>query len=816
MADPLHSVVPTPESNLDGNESLNYIARSALRIMRRTERSLSPWTQRIWQASPSNRAAQTTPVAESSADHLSNTPFRSARESVIAGRMPLALSNRVQRLADNTGVTLAQPSARVGLSSNRLAAAVVQRFPDIARKYESRPAAEPSTVQRSALAYGPSSANAPAATEQFETRLPSGPEFSQPEPDFPDADQSMMAQLTARLQGQRSASHESSPFNIQPASPRQISRKANEVAAARGGERLMMRRAQVEEIGSKPEALARPPESPTQSVNATQSTPKSIHRKESGPATVKAKEFSPPARPTSPRRSALEPAWASEPDPFQAEWKPGLPSITQELTQRYMAQRSLAEATPKPPKNDEDDLPSWLRKDAPAQAASTPKPAGVSSNSAQRKPEIQRKPVQPARVEPPASASPKSATIDQPPAPVTQKTAPTLPIQREAETRPDSKSETEPTDPDQPKPTRVDSGSPAIQRSPKEVKPAAIENGDLPLQRKVVAVEAPQLNLKSDSLPGPALDLKTAPLQVQRRVVDSESPAVDPAESTPPTIQREVAATLPEQSVKATPSTIQREAAPPSMARRLPPEPNVGPEPRQPDPIELAQPTGVTRPHSIQRQTDLPLHTQPPAPQPDQSSQRTEPPKASSLGETVLTRVQSSAKFPLSQPAAVQRKTVSPSVKPASLISQRVADQDVAPRVGRTTRSPLPLATQPVLTQVQHGPRAERVQRQVIANTPEVAPLFSEFSAPTVAVKPAPTTTLQRTVAPPARAPLPLAKTVSRTESRVQRVESAPESSNEDAPRSESSTESGPDLLTLARQIYPLLKRMLAVERERR
>jgi len=114
-----------------------------------------------------------------------------------------------------------------------------------------------------------------------------------------------------------------------------------------------------------------------------------------------------------------------------------------------------------------------------------------------------------------------------------------------------------------------------------------------------------------------------------------------------------------------------------------------------------------------------------------------------------------------------------------------------------------------------------KVQRQPAENISDVASLFTKISSTIVPPKVASSKTVQRSNVvqrTPTRTPLPLAKKVSRAESKVQRVEAATASSStEETPATvEDVAESGPDLMTLARQIYPLLKRMLAVERERR
>jgi hypothetical protein len=152
---------------------------------------------------------------------------------------------------------------------------------------------------------------------------------------------------------------------------------------------------------------------------------------------------------------------------------------------------------------------------------------------------------------------------------------------------------------------------------------------------------------------------------------------------------------------------------------------------------------------------------------------------------------------------------------------------EASPTIGTPKARPLdsgslPLAHQAVLTAPAALPV---VQRQILetASEPSLAP--TKLVAPKV-VRPASASTIQRSVASSGTrmGSLPLAKIVSRAEQKVQRAETPPTGGT--SPDNESGTtktnqtsetkKSEPDLLALARQIYPVLKRMLAVERQRR
>ena len=143
---------PTAESR-GATDPPNYIARSVMAVMRRTERSVSPWVQRMLQArQPSDVQRARSTSQQPSTASLRGTPFRAASSPVAASAAKaLTLVNRVQRLGERADVLRQNAGSRGTAAVDRFAASIVDRFPPVAAKYEPKPLTETKTIQRAEM-----------------------------------------------------------------------------------------------------------------------------------------------------------------------------------------------------------------------------------------------------------------------------------------------------------------------------------------------------------------------------------------------------------------------------------------------------------------------------------------------------------------------------------------------------------------------------------------------------------------------------------------------------------------------------------------
>lgn len=810
---------PKPTSEA-GATPPNYVARSALGILRRTARSLTPWVRSAWQ---SGSASVQRTTSQSAAESQSGA-------TAPASRPALGLFRRVQRMSDTAAVLQTLPAARTGAALGRLSASVERHYPDVTRKYS--PATQTESVQRAALPFGGGSPAPASPTVSITADAPVETPGDNLPPIVVAPDRSLTEQLAQRVMAMRNTMPQP---EAQPPSPRQIGRKAADVSAARStnpksekADKVVMRRAKVEEVGTRADDLMKP----TAPVEPASNTP---------PVQRKAAEPARPARQPASRGSTGNPSWLSEPNPFPLELQPGVPSLSQQLAQRVMAQRAMEVKKPKDP---EDDLPSWLRKDK------TPKPAPAAPQTpgpVQRQPEIERKPVtKPA----PRPAAPAASPAQGPT------------VQREPATRPPaSSSETDGGDADsQP------AGAPhsAVQRSPQSdhapAKHSGIQTG--PQQGSDLPLAANQTSATGRSEPSPsrltvqraetepaAALADPAPRQTQSQPSPAAAPSVQrraaadshPPDAPMPAVEKKTPRPLPLAPAAATSApVVQRSPAelpaqPPTASPAPAAEPVVNPAPSvqrraapKADQMEgrsVESPAAQELPSRIQRSSsetplptaaaDLPLH-RPAAParpvrstQPMPSVQRTT--VSEPAGEAVDepgSGPEGGAVIP-APPAVVQRSPIehgAMAARPAPVAAARPLE-----------RTRLPLA--PVARSVVQVQRAISSSVQVV-DAPLVEPVAAP-ARPTAVSGPAPV--VQRAPASVQRLNLPLAASVGKTSSKVQREATSESGGTSNTPSGNNASESGSsqstagmDLHALARKIYPLLRRMLAVERERR
>ncbi|HLB49779.1 MAG TPA: hypothetical protein VJL59_22410 [Anaerolineales bacterium] len=724
----------------------NYIARSVMAVMRRTERSVSPWVQRMLQAQqPSDVQPGRSTSQQPSTASLRGTPFRAASNPVAtSAAKALTLVNRVQRLGERADALRQNAGSRGTIAVDRFAASIVDRFPSVAAKYEPKPLTETKTIQRAEMPFSEGGGATETPGTSAATGLPgtwAAPQAPAPEPEvLPPVSyegQSLVAMLDARRKAAMQKQGGAAPETVeQRLSPRQISRKAAGIAADRESkarpQKPVVRRSAIEEIPSTKEP-ARPVATPTD-------------------------------------QPAPDASDSSKPKPPTAE--------------RPMIPRKIESHAEKPESSLQPEAPA-----APVESVTEIQPATV-----------QRK------VEPPAAPQPKAPPEETPsePSPTITPASPT--VQRAPEPRPSPP-------------------QPVLQRSVEE--PA---QELLPTVQRLLEGQELALHPKPE---------RTAPPAAASVV---ETPAVEP------TIQR-------------TP-----ESAPLRIEPRRPPESPAARMSEQPDESKPAAPKAETAPAQpspplqqpvIQREMDeLILRT--PRPVVEQPTPEPSAPPLEALGEKVLARAQASEKLPLttSRPS-VQREVSTPVVKPGlrapeAIVSRKVdegaaeivergdihEEQRPAAHADRAPKPPRPLAVRPA---IQRMPSVEQtavlpqVRAQVETETSEGPVRLAGAASPAIqrmpgsgaltlrSSRPAERETKPAARVEPKRAELPLAPAASRAPAqRVQRNEGEESTTAESTP---TATEQQPaeetgkapmSLNELARKVYPLLKRMLAIERERR
>ncbi len=837
---------PTPPNPLDtvsGSESgeqPNPIARSALAVMRRTEQALSPWSRRLLQAeSAPTGTVQRSPDLAAPSARAPRSPVVAVRNPTVTGKAALTLARRAHR-AEMPAVIQRSPEPRTALSLDRFAEKVVRRFPEVASKYQAKPAEAPETIQRAPLPFVGSDSPASESSTSMPmpaVELPAADDNETPFYPSISTQESVASQLADRLQTFRDQTSNTP-------SPREISRKTAERAARTrtDSNQPIIRRSRVEELGNQ--SVSRPsrseeaapttpkPAAPRETVQrkpverpiAEPQTPTPVQEVAPKPAADQSKPSIKPAsrvapRPTVQRKPAL---------PFQDESsseaeanlgpRPDLPSLSQQLVQRYQAGRDEWDAE----SGTDSELPSFLR---PASAPESAKPSTV-----QRKPDSDEPPsipTQPSAIEHRESRPARRAAQPKP--------APA--IQRKPQ--PDSG---EPTDtlplaqpPASPAPSAL---TPTIQRSPEEPENQAA--GELP-----AAIEPAKPASKATVPVTPEMPLAQPPATIQRKpsiesTRDSALPEAPGASSvtstTAPAVQRAP-------QVEPAPSESRQ-----SLVRPLGPE-SARPEASLPQSPEPSQPAGQSsaEPPSIQRSVaELPLSQPPtsqstlPTSEPIESSEPTVTPRAE-----VAAPAAPRPSLPLSAPPSVQRKT---EALPIPETWQPEPSSELPPPA---TQSPAPaVSVQRKLTPEAHqanlplaAPRGEMPAPASVAPTiqrmpddsapmPQAMPLVAlrePTPGPQAATKPM--AIVQRKPAEIATATLdlpfptlPLARVAPSPSSQIQREIStdtaSPDTTTTRSSVDESSGGEGKkstvDLNDLARRIYPILKRMLAIERERR
>lgn len=828
MTDPTPS---TPLGNASGSESEaqpNYIARSAIGIMRRAERSLSPWSRRLFQAESAPMGTlQRSPELSTAPARVQRSPLIAAKNPTISSKASLTLAHRVQR-AEAPTVIQRSPEPRAAHSLETFATKVVQRFPEVAAKYEPKTTEAPETIQRASLPFVGSESAAPEPAAS----IPSMPAVNMPVEDedafYPSISnqESVASQLAERLQTFRDQSP-STP------SPREMSRMTAERAARNRttpANPSTIRRSRVEEIGprNQPPSISadepspavqretretiqrKPVEQPTPQPQAPRPAPQAAPKSSvESPAAPVQRSPQPPTVQRKPAQSS--PAQSGSDTESNVGPRPGMPSLSQQLLQRYQSGRDEWEAESAQP---DSNLPSFLKTSSTDSTQPTTVQRKAEPDAPSQPPVIEHRESRPVR----RAAQPKPAqTVQRKPQDEPAKPETDLPLQSKPSAEPPAQSAPAPT----------------IQRTPEE--PQDTVDSEPFVATPPSAPEAPKTAPVSSDLP-----LATPPAAVQRK--PAAEPTVEPPAPTTPSRPEPVSA--PQPTIQRKPEPPKAEAAPTVIQRS--PEPAADTTPSQPDISEslTSQVVSPTTP-TIQRSPEMPLREPtPPTAEPREAIQPPVTPQAEAAPSTPSV----SQSLPLNAPPSVQRKPEASAPLPP--VSQPEPTIDYSEPTSPTTSSPaapiqrqvtaearraeLPLATPRTVgaAPIAVAPTIQRMPAEETAS-PDVMPLVSmPEPRPAPQAEPKPMAIVQRKPAEAATATatlpfptLPLARVTPSASSQIQRAEtetttsaSTPtdtgsSSSDKSKPDTQKSTV---DLNDLARRIYPILKRMLAVERERR
>jgi hypothetical protein len=760
------------------------------------------------------------PVARSPFTALNNAP-------AISRRAAQPLVQRVQNIVAKSSQIQRRAEPSVALSLDRFSRAIVNRFPERASRYEAKAVSASEVVQRAPLPFAggdssasdsPASVNAPTAADvEMAALRNTGDEAFYPNVTPQD---SVASQLSERLQAFREPGSGAAPSP----SPRQISRMTADRVSRRTDSGAPVRRSSIEEVDPKSSSLPG-------LASLTQAPPASSPGRQRQPAAPPAqpvqRQAQPPVAPTAPTvQRSPEPSPAPSQSTVQRqpasfagdepalESSPAMPSLTQQLLQRFQAGRDKWE-NPTP------------ASDAPAAPRSTPPAVQRTPDSAPAAPVITehhsrpvRRAAQPPAVQRKSEPAPPAETPAPKGAPAVE--TPSAPsVQRRVESSAGTTSEpgllVAPVD----SLPVVTPASPAIQPKPQSAEPTPTVKPVAPSTPaesanevgEASAANTPVIQRTSDPTPtlqGPPVEPEivtrppSAPVPVQRATSsDPQGPEPAAVITAPPALQRTgddlplrppstPTANIPAAPVSTPPVSTQPVA--PALAS---PPASVSP------PVQMSAPASAPAPASIQRS---------PEPSPAASQPGPQPTSPAAFTQSVP-RQPAVAQPPASPPLAV-----APAAPAAPLSIQRTAGED-----GQAT---MPLA------QPHHAAMARTVQRApaALAEEAPMAVAVREPVALAAQIARKPMAVVQRQSAGTAnqtvdgsRANLPLAKITPTpaVTSKVQRevVESSMDSSSDADTAREKAEVRAPShdaLVNLAKQIYPILKRMLAVERERR
>ncbi|UCC86440.1 MAG: hypothetical protein JSV81_16535 [Anaerolineales bacterium] len=785
----MDQAAPQPEpkpSRHDDQAQLNDLAQALTARARWPGAVLSPWVQRALLPEQAVQAA---------------SGVRQARPTALSESHTRALVQRAERHRTGSSRVWQPDVGSVAPATfEYFAGEIVERHRPIADKYHVQSAQEPGEESALPLAPAgqvgmvlgrrgawpearpaPSPPPPPAAVQQSPAQPRTAP------PDRPSI------QAPKQVRQRRNIRPMSRVEEITPATKMKMA----DMATVEGGPEIEAGLAEE----TSPDALPPPPRAAEPSPAAETERPPAVQRKAApeGPATPPVTELKP-------------------------EIEAGLPPIQREAPPEVPAAPPVAEAKPEVPGR------PLVQREVPPQAPAAP-PAREARPEAPDLPPVQREAAPEAPAAPPAQEL-KPEAPGLPPAREARPAAPDLPpVQREAPPEVPAAppvAEVKPEAPDLPPVQRE--APPEVPAAPpaREVKP---EVPDLPPAQREAAPEAPaappvaEVKPEAPGLPPvqpeapPVAEVKPEapdlPL-VQREAPPEVSAAPPVAEIKPeapdlPLVQRET----PPEAPAAPPAREARPEAPdlPLVQRAVPPEVEIKPEaPDLPPPQPEAPPAREARPEApdlplVQREARVPpqvvKETQPPPEPPLPESEpeaalptseapaaEVEPQLPLGLEREVLARAQARAHLPLIEPLRPAR-----GLEPEEEHVETPQDLRKPPPVSQIRPStPMPVLRLP---QVRLGGEGEA----------GVAPARSDGQPLPPAPRLSAGDMLQREalaismdLAPPPRR----VEVVQRLEGEVETVPSQ-------------AAEGGkPDLDRLARQVYPLIKRMLAVERERR
>jgi hypothetical protein len=340
----------------------------------------------------------------------------------------------------------------------------------------------------------------------------------------------------------------------------------------------------------------------------------------------------------------------------------------------------------------------------------------------------------------------------------------------------------------------IDQTTDTVQRRAEASLPAPAEAVAQPVEKKIVAP------LTESTAPAPRVEMPLVqhqPAAIKSETADLSAEATTAEETTSPDVLQRAALPVerPPESLRPQESAALRPATP------TPAEPAPRGAHTLPEALAETQPAAP----SIQRQVAEPVAAAQPV-KPSSGESAVAPPMAGDAHTPLdMPLVQRQVESQTAEPAVTQRSAVSgetPVVQSAPDLSERILSR-VAPPERRAPAKPIDLPLHRAPVQPESQPVAPAVSRPVAHESGFAVvapPALAPGSAPSIQRMPEPV--IQRT---------PIESADSSAEAGfIQRTETVPELAAQPP-------EAAPvDLDQLARQVYPLIKRLIAIERERR
>ena len=837
----------------------DHIAHSMIDVTRRMRRALSPWVQRWVQP-----AGEVEEIAHRPALHLTGI-----RPTALTERNTAAVAGRIQRtVAKSSTVPLLPGPTGV----DRFATGVADRFPQIASKYEAKPLGAQATIQRSELplvedTVAPEVEPVGNVEETSTLESPSAITTIGVPPPLSQSSDSLWltAQLRARIPRARHVqTPAAAPEDIQPVMP------PSSPAITTSPEGAQVRRfPQPEEQPSESKGAGEPAASPTfaeirariEAAKAKSVTGELAESTRRPPAVQRSVERA--GRPSQPGRSAPPLTGSSTEGPDSTPASTHALSVTSPRPARPRSARV-------------EELPTIQRQVEPTRPE-PPTPTSVAASdtiepSVQSSPSmIQRSPEPASQADTPLEASsgedaqspaPIEASAGSPTLPPTSEAEPVEPaahvspsiIQRSSERR------------DQGRAQGRDLADPSKQNrtTAPQHRPASLTRGQPESIHRTTATKPVSEGAESTEATTPATAMGEQSESIQRAALDAhvvQSSA--PSQAPQPVVQRKIDSTpitegrvsppesgeldeLVESPASAEPIEPSAEQQPPTIHRQREDLPLRLPHRRDVPGARSSQPPAATKPETLRSPGTHHLATTSDRPevstaQPSASIQRQVEERPNVGPELVGASAIPTGAEPSEPQAKAQSSQTTISRASAQTIRRQIdegvteggADNaPVAAQSGELHVQPAVRTTILPQARIQRFPDESSVdtrRAQTPANHLHAAlPLALPRTVPIRAFREPPSASQAATTIQRKAEPAPIVRVSSAPESIQREGESAPSSSppaQSNMERAQAEPLSGAlargkarssDVQDLARKIYPLIRRMLAIERERR